>query len=70
MLNNIGVSVFNDMQVLFFNRPSELSGNLQADSYSYWLNESLSPQSYSEDLQNIKKLLLLLVGKDDEAFYP
>jgi len=69
MLNNIGVTFLNGMQVLFFNRPSELNGKLQADSYTYRLNESLSPQTYSADLQNTKKPMLVLVGRDDEAFY-
>lgn len=70
MLNNIGIKVFNHMPVLFFNRPKEYSDPLQAESYSYRLNESFSPQSYEENLKKNKKPILVLVGAEDEAFYP
>ncbi len=70
MLNNIGITFLNNYQVLFFNRPLEVTGELQLDSYSYTLNESFSPQSYAADLSNYKRPMLLLVGELDEAFYP
>ena len=69
MLNNVGIKVFNYLPVLFFNRPEKWSDPLQAESYSYRLNESFSPQSYDENLQKNKKPILVLVGADDEAFY-
>jgi len=70
MLNNIGITYLNDKSVLFFNRPVEMTDDLQVDSYSYRLNESFSPQEYEADLLKYKKPILLLVGEDDEAFYP
>ena len=70
MLNNVGVTYFNNKPVLFFNRPEGITDNLQVDSYSYRLNESFSPQSYEADLAVYKKPILLLVGEQDEAFYP
>ena len=69
MLNNITVTMFNDLPVLFFNRPKNIENPLHADYYSYRLNESYSPQDYIVDLQNNKKPILLLVGQNDEAFY-
>lgn len=69
MFNNVGINVFNYLPVLFFNRPEKWSDPLQAESYSYRLNESFSPQSYEENLQKNKKPILVLVGADDEAFY-
>ena len=69
MLNNVGIRVFNYLPVLFFNRPSEWRDPLQAESYSYRLNESFAPQSYEKNLQKNKKPILVLVGADDEAFY-
>ena len=70
MLNNIGITYLNDKSVLFFNRPLGVTDDLQVDSYSYRLNESFSPQEYEADLLKYKKPILLLVGEDDEAFYP
>jgi non-heme chloroperoxidase len=70
MLNNIGVKLFNHYPVLFFNRPARFSDEWQLDSYSYRLNESLSPQSYESDLTAFKNPILLLIGEQDEAFYP
>lgn len=69
MLNNVGIKIFNSLPVLFFNRPKEWNDPLQAESYSYRLNESFSPKSYEENLQKNKKPILVLVGRDDEAFY-
>ncbi len=70
MLNNIGITYFNSLAVLFFNRPANVSDSLQVDSYSYRLNESLSPQAYDVDLSNNHTPMFLLVGAEDEAFYP
>lgn len=69
MLNNVGIKLFNSLPVLFFNRPKEWSDPLQAESYSYRLNESFSPQAYEKNLQKNNKPVLVLVGADDEAFY-
>ena len=69
MLNNVGVSALNGVQVLFFNRPPEMKDPLLANAYTYRLNESFSPQAYEENLRANKKPVLTLVGKDDEAFY-
>jgi len=55
MLNNVGITGLNGFSVLFFNRPLDKAYPLQADSYSYRLNESFSPQSYTNDLQANKK---------------
>lgn len=70
MLNNIGIRFLNNYPVLFFNRPAGATDKLQLNSYSYQLNESLSPQTYAADLANYQSPMLLLVGVLDEAFYP
>lgn len=69
MLNRLGISRFNHMPVLFFNRPEGVQDALQLDSYSYRLNESFAPQDYRGDLQANSSPMLLLVGAEDEAFY-
>ena len=70
MLNTVGIRILNHYPVLFFNRPAAVTDNLQLESYSYRLNESLSPQGYAEALSSYKGLMLVLVGELDEAFYP
>lgn len=69
MFNNVGITFFNSLPVLYFNRPEEFNDALQADHYSYRLNESFSPQEFSENLKRNKKPMLVLVGSKDEAFH-
>lgn len=69
LLNQLGLRQFNDMRVLFFNRPSSLDDPLQVDSYSYRLMVDFSPSDYQTELQALTQPILLLVGKEDEAFY-
>lgn len=69
MFNRIGITLFNHLPVLYFNRPEKWNDSLQADSYSYRLNVSFSPQSYDQELQSNDKPILVLVGSDDESFY-
>ncbi|MCL1127536.1 alpha/beta hydrolase [Shewanella surugensis] len=69
ILNQLGLTRFNDTPVLFFNRPQSKNGPLQLDSYSYRLMVSFSPQAYQTALQANSQPILLLVGEQDEAFY-
>jgi pimeloyl-ACP methyl ester carboxylesterase len=69
LLNTLGITLFNDTPVLFFRRPPELADALQVESYSYRLNESLTPQPYGDALAGNGKPMLVLVGEQDEAFF-
>jgi non-heme chloroperoxidase len=69
MLNKVGIKILNYLPVLFFNRPEAIDDELQAEIYSYRMNESFSPQSYATDLKENDKPILALVGENDEAFY-
>jgi len=69
MLNSIGIRWLNSQPVLFFNRPKDVAGPLQADHYSYRLNESFAPDPYASNLQRNKRPVVVLVGQHDEAFY-
>ncbi len=64
MLNSIGITEHNGLNVLFFNLPSEMP----LKNYSYRANESMAPADYKAGLKAIKKPLLVLVGSKDEAF--
>lgn len=70
MLNLIGITKFNAMPVLFFNRPAEYNDKLQAPSYSYRMAVNFAPKDYLEDIEMISIPTLVLVGGQDESFYP
>ena len=67
MLNKVGIKTFNSRPVIYFNRPENLADGLQANAYSYRLNESISPRAYQTDLRAIQQPVITIVGKDDEA---
>lgn len=70
MLNLIGIKRFDELPVLFFNRPAEYNDNLQTPSYSYRMAVNFAPKDYKADIENIFIPALVLVGGQDESFYP
>ena len=68
MLNNIGIRLFNELPVFYFNRPVEWSDDLLPASYSYRLMMDFEP-NYKTDIQKINQPTLVIVGSDDESFY-
>jgi pimeloyl-ACP methyl ester carboxylesterase len=70
MLNGIGISTFDRLPVLFFNRPETYNDKLQAPSYSYRMAVNFGPKNYKTDIENISVPTLVLVGRNDESFYP
>ncbi len=67
MLNSVGISWFNDLQVIDFNMPEEYRDGTETLSYSYRLNTGFAPRNYKKDLSVIKQKVLVLVGKSDES---
>ncbi len=70
MLNNIGIKTLNGLPVLFFNRPESVNDELQVPFYSFRMTIDFTPKNYKEDIKNINIPCLVLVGKQDESFYP
>jgi non-heme chloroperoxidase len=70
MLNNIGMRMFNGLPVLFFNRPAAYDDKLQIPSYSFRMTINFTPKNYIEDVKRIDIPCLVLVGEQDESFYP
>jgi non-heme chloroperoxidase len=68
MLNNVGISWFNYLEVIDFNMPKEYRDSTETLSYSYRLNTSFAPRNYKKDLSAIKQKVLVVVGKSDESF--
>ncbi|MCE9687573.1 alpha/beta hydrolase [Shewanella sp. AS16] len=70
MLNKVGISGFNHLDVLSFNRPEAWNDALQLPGYSYRMMVNFSPNDYLEDIASIEVPTLVLVGEKDESFYP
>ena len=70
MLNRLGITKFDGLPVLFFNRPEEINNKLQVAAYSYRMAVNFAPNDYKKDIANINIPCLVLVGGKDESFYP
>ncbi|MBL4646241.1 MAG: hypothetical protein JKY99_07275, partial [Rhizobiales bacterium] len=74
MLNNVGITAFNDLSIISFAMPQSVLdgplGHTATLNYSYRLNTSYSPRrNYHADIAAMTQPFLLLVGEDDEAFH-
>lgn len=70
MLNNVGIKTFNGLPVLFFNRPENINDMLQVPSYSFNMTINFNPKNHKDEIKNIDIPCMILVGKQDESFYP
>ncbi|WP_108650519.1 alpha/beta hydrolase [Dongshaea marina] len=70
MLNQLHVRWFNNLPVLFFNRPDSIKDPRLPASYSYRLNQSMSIEDHVRALEQLPPPALLLIGSQDESFYP
>jgi len=70
MLNNVHVKILNHLPVLFFNRPENINDSLQVPSYSYRMTMNFDSKDYQQEIKNTNIPCLVLVGKEDESFYP
>ena len=70
MLNNVHVKNLNYLPVLFFNRPENINDSLQIPTYSYNLLMNFDSKGYQQEIKNINIPCLVLVGNEDESFYP
>lgn len=69
ILNSLGIRMYNEMPVLFFNRPKAYDDKLQVNSYSYRMAINFAPKNYETDIINLKTKALVVVGEKDESFY-
>lgn len=69
LLNQIGITAFNDARVLTFDIPSQAGAGQLTQAYSYRLMEGFAPRDYEQDLAAVSEPLLVLVGADDEAMH-
>ncbi len=70
-LNTLGISWFNHLKVISFNKPKEECDGTETLTYSYRLNASYHPRHpYQADIRAIEKKALVLIGAEDEANDP
>ncbi|CAM4253254.1 alpha/beta fold hydrolase [Zobellia nedashkovskayae] len=70
MWNTLGITFFNKMPVLFFNRPKAYEDDLQVSFYSYQMAVNFAPKNYKNDIELLSTKSLVIVGNNDESFYP
>lgn len=70
MLNQTGISGWNNLPVLFFNRPQTYQDSLLADHYSYSMAVNFAPDDYRKDIKAINIPSYVIVGEHDESFFP
>lgn len=70
LLNYIGIKKFNALPVLLFNRPESINDKLQVPNYSFSMTVNFAPKNYKVEINKIDIPCLVLVGEQDESFYP
>lgn len=73
MLNNVGITAFNGLEIIQFNFPKAVlegaQGQTATQSYTYRLNTSFAPRpDYLADIAKLPEFLLI-AGQDDDAFH-
>ena len=67
-LNAVGISGFNALPIVAFNKPPQYWDGTETLSYSYRLNVSYHPRfRYGNDIRQMGDKVLVMVGTDDEA---
>lgn len=69
MLNQVGITQWNDLPVLRF-ALNDVAGRLLTPSYSYTVMSNFRPHSdYQSDIKNARGTVCIVAGQDDELFY-
>jgi non-heme chloroperoxidase len=69
LLNQVGITAFNDATVLTFDLPEARQSGLETLAYTYRLMNGFAPRDYRSDLRAMCEPTLVVVGRDDAAFY-
>lgn len=70
-LNALGITRFNHLKVISFNKPKEACDGEETLAYSFNLNSSYHPRyPYQSDIHALKRDFLVLIGAKDEANDP
>jgi alpha-beta hydrolase superfamily lysophospholipase len=67
ILNTFGISAFNGMPTIWFNKPQDLRDGTETLVYSYRLNTSMHPHfKYQHDVAALGDNVLVLIGSEDQ----
>jgi pimeloyl-ACP methyl ester carboxylesterase len=67
ILNTFGISAFNGMPIIWFNKPQDLRDGTETLVYSYRLNTSMHPRfKYEHDIAALGDNVLVIVGSEDQ----
>ena len=70
ILNTFGITAFDGMPTIWFNKPQNLRDGTETLVYSYRLNTSMHPRfRYESDVAALGDHVLILVGSDDQQNY-
>ncbi|SDU02061.1 alpha/beta hydrolase [Halopseudomonas salegens] len=69
LLNELGVTRFNDAQVLRFNMPAEYRDGSETLTYSYRLMSGFNPSNFRKELGAMEVPVLVITGAEDNAFF-
>ena len=70
LLEKIKIRSFHHRNVLTVNKPAEIQHGSETLALSFRLVMSRIPQKYQEYIKSLSKPVLVLVGENDELFYP
>lgn len=70
MLNQVGIDGLNHLPVIRFDLPEAYRDGTETLTYSYRLNKGFAPDDYTRALSAIRQPTLVLVGSDDQLFFP
>jgi non-heme chloroperoxidase len=69
MLNQIGLTHMNHLDVISFNMPNDVRDNTETLTYSYRLQISMHPRNeYEQDIASMDKRVFVVIGREDETF--
>jgi non-heme chloroperoxidase len=67
ILDAVGITAFDGMPTIWFNKPPELRDGTETLAYSYRLNTSMHPRyHYERDIAALGDRVLVLIGSDDQ----
>ncbi|WP_194842604.1 alpha/beta hydrolase [Endozoicomonas sp. OPT23] len=70
LLNQLGITFFNRVKVLKFNKQEEYQTEHDTLEYSYNLMTGMQPADFGDSLRRIQVPVISLIGSEDEVFYP
>ena len=69
LLNTIGITALDGLEVAYFNRPGLYRTEYHTLTWTWRMAQGFGPRDYEKDLAVIDKTILLVVGEQDDVFF-